>query len=128
MLIIAYLNFDLAQDDFLDGSYLKCYVKEHPRVSEGETQEHLIKMISNAWKCLNQEYISPSNPFSLTFNKICLNGARMVPLMYSYADSKHSQRRLEEHVKSLLFGTSSVRGTHSGQSSVAMRDSSMCYQ
>ena len=100
-------------------------MKEHPRVSEGKTREHVIKMISNTWKCLNQEYLSPSNPFPLTFNKICLNGSRMVPLMYSYADSKHSQRRLEEHVKSLLLGTSSVRGIHQGQSSLAMKDSNV---
>ncbi|XP_054778985.1 (3S,6E)-nerolidol synthase 1-like [Prosopis cineraria] len=88
-----------------DGSYLNCYMMDHPGVSEETAREHVKRLISHAWKCLNKECFassSSSNPFPSSFAKYCLNCARMVPMMYSYDDCSPS--RLEGHVKSLLGG------------------------
>lgn len=83
-----------------DGSYSECYMKEHPGVSIEQTREHISKEISYAWKRLNKECLTP-NPLPSSFTKICLNAARMVPLMYSY--DNNSPSKLEEYVKSLLY-------------------------
>ncbi|XP_044461235.1 (3S,6E)-nerolidol synthase 1-like isoform X2 [Mangifera indica] len=84
-----------------DGSYVHYYMKEH-QVSDVEAAEkHAMNKISDAWKCLNKECLSP-NPFSSSFKRASLNLARMVPLMYSYDDNQ-SLPRLEKFVKSLLF-------------------------
>ncbi|KHN45733.1 (3S,6E)-nerolidol synthase 1 [Glycine soja] len=37
------------------GLYMKCYMKEHPHVSIEQTREHVTRMVSDAWKRLNQE-------------------------------------------------------------------------
>ncbi|ESW31214.1 hypothetical protein PHAVU_002G219300 [Phaseolus vulgaris] len=84
-----------------DGSYLKCYMREHPEVSIEEAREHVSELISKAWKNLNQECLTDANPFPSSFTKVCLNAARMVPLMYSY--DKNTPSKLEEYVKSLLL-------------------------
>ncbi|KAK7368915.1 hypothetical protein VNO80_10948 [Phaseolus coccineus] len=84
-----------------DGSYLKCYMREHPEVSIEEAREHVSELISNAWKRLNQECLTDANSFPSSFTKVCLNAARMVPLMYSY--DKSTPSKLEEYVKSLLL-------------------------
>ncbi|TKY59376.1 (3S,6E)-nerolidol synthase 1 [Spatholobus suberectus] len=84
-----------------DGSYLKCYMKEHPGVSIEQTREHVTQLISDTWKRLNQECLTETNPLPSSFTKLCLNAARMVPLMYSY--DTNSPSKLEEYVKSLLY-------------------------
>jgi len=84
----------------LDGSYLDCYMSEHQDISGEEVQRHVAHMISNEWKCLNQE-ILVANQFSASFSNFCLNAARMVPLMYHYK-SNPSLSNLQEHVKSLV--------------------------
>ncbi|TKY59377.1 (3S,6E)-nerolidol synthase 1 [Spatholobus suberectus] len=84
-----------------DGSYLKCYMKEHPGVSIEQTREHVTQLISDAWKRLNQECLTETNPLPSSFTKLCLNAAQMVPLMYSY--DTNSPSKLEEYVKSLLY-------------------------
>ncbi|KAF9672217.1 hypothetical protein SADUNF_Sadunf11G0017700 [Salix dunnii] len=84
-----------------DGSHVECYRKENEGSSYEDARNQVLDMISNAWKQLNQECLSP-NPFSTTFSKACLNIARMVPLMYDY-DDNHRLPNLEEHVKSLLY-------------------------
>ncbi|KAK7362995.1 hypothetical protein VNO77_05120 [Canavalia gladiata] len=85
-----------------DGSYLKCYMNDHPGVSIEKTREHVNKLISDAWKRLNQECLIDANPLPSSFAKLCLNATRMVPLMYSY--DTNSPSKLEEYVKSLLYG------------------------
>ncbi|KAK4254032.1 hypothetical protein QN277_009464 [Acacia crassicarpa] len=93
-----------------DGSYLSCYMNDHPGVSVETASEHTKHKVSDAWKSLNKECFNPTNPFPSSFSKICLNVARMVPMMYSYDNS--SQSRLEEHVKSLLYsGGDGIRET-----------------
>ncbi|XP_022777388.1 (3S,6E)-nerolidol synthase 1-like [Durio zibethinus] len=84
-----------------DGSYVDCFMKENQGIAVESVRQHVINMISNAWKGLNQECLS-RNPFSLSFAKASLNIARMVPLMYSY-DEKQSLPSLEEYMKSLLY-------------------------
>ncbi|KAJ4826034.1 putative terpene synthase 13 [Turnera subulata] len=84
-----------------DGSYVECYIKEHQGTSVEAARKHVVQMISETWKSLNQECLSPT-PFSSTFTKASLNLARMVPLMYNY-DDNHRLPSLEEHVKSLLY-------------------------
>ncbi|KOM31154.1 hypothetical protein LR48_Vigan01g070900 [Vigna angularis] len=88
--------------DANDGSYMKCYMMEHPEVSIEEAREHATELISNAWKRLNQECLTDANQLPSSFTKVCLNAARMVPLMYSYDTNTPS--KLEEYVKSLLQG------------------------
>ncbi|KAF9672220.1 hypothetical protein SADUNF_Sadunf11G0018000 [Salix dunnii] len=84
-----------------DGSYVECYRKENEGSSCEDARNQVLHMISDAWKQLNQECLSPS-PFSATFSKASLNIARMVPLMYNY-DDNHRLPNLEEHMKSLLY-------------------------
>ncbi|WVZ23760.1 hypothetical protein V8G54_002304 [Vigna mungo] len=88
--------------DANDGSYMKCYMIEHPEVSIEEARKHATELISNAWKRLNQECLTDANQLPSSFTKVCLNAARMVPLMYSYDTNTPS--KLEEYVKSLLQG------------------------
>jgi len=84
----------------LDGSYLNCYMSEHQDISCEDVQRHVAEMISNEWKCLNQEILDPYL-FPSSFTNFCLNAARMVPLMYHYR-SNPSLSSLQEHVKSLV--------------------------
>jgi len=85
----------------LDGSYLDCYMNEHQEISAEEAQRHVAHMISNEWKRLNQEIITPNPIFSSSFTKFCLNVARMVPLMFHY-QSNPSLSNLQDLVKSLV--------------------------
>ncbi|EEF48749.1 1,8-cineole synthase, chloroplast precursor, putative [Ricinus communis] len=93
-----------AQDenqDGYDGSYIECYMKDFPGTSVRDARNHVISMISDTWKKLNQHCLSP-NPFSGSFIRATLNGARMVPLMYDF-DSNHNLPILQQNIKSLLF-------------------------
>ncbi|KAL7212018.1 hypothetical protein ACSBR2_014805 [Camellia fascicularis] len=87
--------------DGKDGSYVQCYMKENNCSSVDAARKQVIHMISQAWKSLNKECLSP-NPFSPTFTKGSLNIARMVPLMYSY-DDKQNLPVLEEYMKSMFY-------------------------
>uniref|UniRef100_A0A161ZN00 Terpene synthase like-28 n=1 Tax=Daucus carota subsp. sativus TaxID=79200 RepID=A0A161ZN00_DAUCS len=73
--------------DGKDGSYVACYMKEHKEATIENAREHVSKLISETWKCLNKECLSP-NQYSKRFIKGSLNLARMVPLMYSYNESE----------------------------------------
>ncbi|KAJ7968399.1 Nerolidol synthase [Quillaja saponaria] len=84
-----------------DGSYMKCYMMENQGCSSTRARERVMSMISDEWKCLNQEYLFESQ-FPAIFIKASFNIARMVPLMYSY-DEKQGLPRLEELVKSMLY-------------------------
>ncbi|WRX27840.1 Terpene synthase [Theobroma cacao] len=84
-----------------DGSYVNLFIKEHLGISVQGAREHVVQIILDAWKRLNQRSCSP-NPFSPCFAKVCLNGARMAPLMYNY-DEHQNLPALEEHVKSMLL-------------------------
>lgn len=86
--------------DANDGSYMKCYMIEHPEVSIEEARKHASELISNAWQRLNQECLTDANQLPSSFTKVCLNATRMVPLMYSYDTNTPS--KLEEYVISLL--------------------------
>nr|QPL17968.1 terpene synthase [Lathyrus odoratus] len=83
-----------------DGSYSKCYMKDNPGVCIGQTREHMRKQISDAWKQLNKECLN-TNELPSSFTKLCLNAARMVPIMYSYDGNTPS--KLQKYVKSLLY-------------------------
>ncbi|KAA3478839.1 (3S,6E)-nerolidol synthase 1 [Gossypium australe] len=84
-----------------DGSYIDCYMKENQGIEVENARKHVINMIDNAWKLLNQECIFRKS-FSMTFRKASLNIARMVPLMYSY-DENQCLPSLDEYMKSLLY-------------------------
>ncbi|CAK7350845.1 unnamed protein product [Dovyalis caffra] len=86
--------------DGRDGSYLECYIREHPNITHERAREHVSQLICDAWKQLNRECLSRPSSFSATFTEACLNVARMVPLMYSYDDNP-SLPSLKEHMKSL---------------------------
>ncbi|CAL5408281.1 unnamed protein product [Camellia sinensis] len=83
-----------------DGSYVDCYMKEHDGSTAETARKQVVDMISDAWKRLNRECLSP-NRFSANFTQGCLNTARMVPLMYCY-DDNHNLPILEEHMKSMF--------------------------
>ncbi|XP_062087440.1 (3S,6E)-nerolidol synthase 1-like [Humulus lupulus] len=85
-----------------DGSYVECYMKEREGSSIEDACENIIEKTSYAWKCLNKECIMNPNPvIPPTFQKACLNFARVVPLRYTYNDD--NQQNLEELVKSILY-------------------------
>ncbi|CAL1372582.1 unnamed protein product [Linum trigynum] len=65
-----------------DGSYVDCYMKEHPGVSVHEATKHVADMIEDTWKQLNHEYLSPAVPLPTAFGKAVVDSAKMVPLMY----------------------------------------------
>ncbi|XP_010999558.1 PREDICTED: (3S,6E)-nerolidol synthase 1-like [Populus euphratica] len=90
-----------------DGSYVECYLRENEGSSFEDARKQVLHMISDAWKQLNQQCLSP-NSFSSTFSKASLNIARMVPLMYDY-DDNHRLPSLEEHMKSFLHENVSVK-------------------
>ncbi|KAI3742976.1 hypothetical protein L1987_60676 [Smallanthus sonchifolius] len=83
-----------------DGSYVKCFLMEHEYCSTKIAQEYVKKMISDAWKCLNKECISP-NTFSENFLKGSINLARLVPSMYSCSHN-NSFDLIEEYIRSIL--------------------------
>ncbi|XP_034698596.1 (3S,6E)-nerolidol synthase 1-like isoform X4 [Vitis riparia] len=108
----AKVNANHMQDenqDGHDGSYVECYLKEHRGSSVENARQIVAHMISDMWKRLNKECLSP-NPFSTSFTKGSLNIARMVPLMYSY-DDQQCLPGLEEHMKSLLLENLPYRNT-----------------
>lgn len=86
-----------------DGSYIECYMKENKDVSIELAREHVIKLIEDKWKQLNNEYFHLMSPSSRSFSKASLNSTRMVPLMYNY-DDKQSLPILQEYIKSMLYG------------------------
>ncbi|KAJ0019011.1 hypothetical protein Pint_10822 [Pistacia integerrima] len=96
--------------DGKDGSYIYYYMKEHPDCDAETAEKHVINKISDAWKILNKECLSP-NPFSSSFTRASLNLARMVPLMYNYDDNQRLPS-LEEYIKSLLFENVPTRGIY----------------
>ena len=98
---LSWINWQDENQDGHDGSYVECYLKEHRGSSVENARQIVAHMISDMWKRLNKECLSP-NPFSTSFTKGSLNIARMVPLMYSY-DDQQCLPGLEEHMKSLLL-------------------------
>ncbi|XP_023748879.1 (3S,6E)-nerolidol synthase 1 [Lactuca sativa] len=83
-----------------DGSYVTYYMRENEGCSLENAQGHVMAMISDTWKQLNQECLFP-NKFSATFIKACLNLARMVPMMYNY-DENHSLPLLKDYMNSMF--------------------------
>ena len=78
-------------------------MKEKPDTSIENARCHVMDTISETWKCLDKECLSP-NPFSTCFTKGCLNAARIIHLMYSYDDNQ-CLPSLEKHMKSLVYGS-----------------------
>ncbi|MFS7987900.1 putative S-linalool synthase [Helianthus anomalus] len=76
-----------------DGSYFKYLLMEHEFNSTEIAHEYVKKMISDTWKCLNKECLSP-NPFSEKFLNGCINLARLAPLMYGYNNKNSSDLRV----------------------------------
>ncbi|KAL5774682.1 hypothetical protein ACOSP7_012239 [Xanthoceras sorbifolium] len=93
-----------------DGSYIYYYMKEHQDSTAGDARKHAIDKISDAWKQLNKECLSP-NPFSTSFTRASLNLARMVPLMYTY-DGNQRLPILDQYIKSLLHENSALPGVY----------------
>ncbi|KAK3014674.1 hypothetical protein RJ639_009987 [Escallonia herrerae] len=94
------------EQDGHDGSYIKCYLEEQEGSSIESARQHITKMISETWKRLNKECLSP-NPFSATFTRASVSLARMIPMMYGY-DDNHRLPDLEEHIKSRLYDGPSI--------------------
>ncbi|KAL5839747.1 hypothetical protein ACOSQ4_012355 [Xanthoceras sorbifolium] len=93
-----------------DGSYIYYYMKEHQDSTAEDARKHAIDKISDAWKQLNKECLSP-NPFSTSFTRASLNLARMVPLMYTY-DGNQRLPILDQYIKSLLHENSALPGVY----------------
>nr|AYV65218.1 (E)-nerolidol synthase [Ageratina adenophora] len=83
-----------------DGSYVTYYMKENEGCSVENARDHVMAMITNTWKKLNKECLSP-NQFSVEFTKACVNLARMIPLMYNY-DENHSLPLIEDYICSMF--------------------------
>ncbi|XP_057538367.1 (3S,6E)-nerolidol synthase 1-like isoform X2 [Amaranthus tricolor] len=69
--------------DGSDHSYIDYYMKEEKTRSSKSARHHINGVISEAWNCLNREYMSSDCVFSRDFKLACLNLARMVPIMYN---------------------------------------------
>ncbi|TXG47231.1 hypothetical protein EZV62_026525 [Acer yangbiense] len=93
-----------------DGSYIYYYMKEHQDSTAEDARKHAVGKISDAWKGLNKECLSP-NPFSTSFTRASLNLARMVPLMYGYDDNQRLPI-LEQYIKSLLHESTYLPGVY----------------
>ncbi|XP_023737000.1 (3S,6E)-nerolidol synthase 1 isoform X2 [Lactuca sativa] len=89
-----------------DGSYITCFLNEHQGCPSKVARQHVVNLISDAWKSLNKECLAPY-PFSATFMKATNNIARMVPLMYSY-DNHSSLPLLDDYVKAILLENSTM--------------------
>nr|GEV27482.1 (3S,6E)-nerolidol synthase 1-like [Tanacetum cinerariifolium] len=99
-------DFGSAEDenqDGHDGSYIQYFLNEHEGCSVMVAHEHAENLISDTWKCLNKECLSP-NPGSTTFIMAAYNLARLVPLMYSYGEDG-SLPLIDNKVKSILNNT-----------------------
>ncbi|CAI9279798.1 unnamed protein product [Lactuca saligna] len=83
-----------------DGSYVTYYMRDNEGCSLENAHRHVMSIISNTWKQLNKECLSP-NKFSAPFIKACLNLARMVPMMYNY-DENHSLPLLKDYINSMF--------------------------
>ncbi|KAK4423940.1 Tricyclene synthase 0e23, chloroplastic [Sesamum alatum] len=90
------------QQDGQDGSYITCYMKDEPNVSEKQARQHVVDMILNEWRNLNQERFRLNHFSAASFKRCSLNIARMVPLMYTY-DEKQRLPLLEEYMRNTLF-------------------------
>ncbi|KAL8228215.1 hypothetical protein R6Q57_015799 [Mikania cordata] len=90
---------DVNQDGH-DGSYVTYYMKENEGCSIQNARDHVMGMITNTWKKLNKECLSP-NQYSVAFTKACVNLARMIPLMYNY-DENHSLPHIKDYICSMF--------------------------
>ncbi|KAL0327368.1 UNVERIFIED_CONTAM: Tricyclene synthase 0e23, chloroplastic [Sesamum angustifolium] len=88
--------------DGQDGSYITCYMKDEPNVSAKQARQHVVDMILNEWRNLNQECCRLNHFSAACFKRYALNLARMVPLMYAY-DENQRLPLLEEYMRRALF-------------------------
>ncbi|KDP42341.1 hypothetical protein JCGZ_02814 [Jatropha curcas] len=95
------LNNTKDEDGISGFTYKKCYMRQYPLSSFQEAKKHSMEMISDAWKELNKQCLSP-NPFSPSFIRAALNCARLASLIYGFNDN-HNLPRLQENIKSLIF-------------------------
>ncbi|XP_047339820.1 terpene synthase 10-like [Impatiens glandulifera] len=56
-------------------------------VSEEEAQQHIKRLVREAWKKVNAARVKPDNPFSKKFVDIATNFARAAHFMYQYGDA-----------------------------------------
>ncbi|KAL5207066.1 hypothetical protein ABZP36_031501 [Zizania latifolia] len=93
---------DEAQEG-IDGSYKELYLKENPRLTVGEAEEHVRGLIASEWEELNRECFS-RRAFSGGFTEAALYVARMVGVMYAYNGGKQSRLpALDDYIRMLLF-------------------------
>ncbi|KAL0372282.1 UNVERIFIED_CONTAM: Tricyclene synthase 0e23, chloroplastic [Sesamum calycinum] len=89
--------------DGQDGSYIDYYMKDEPKLSVKQARQHVLDMITNEWKNVNEECFRLRHYSSATcFKRASLNLARMVALTYGY-DEHQRLPLLEKYVKTTLF-------------------------
>lgn len=89
---------NMQQDKHQDGSYIKYYMNDEPKLSKKEARQSVEGMISDQWKVLNKEPFLRLNHSSLScFTRASLNFARMVPPMYTYDENQRLPLH-EEHI------------------------------
>ncbi|XP_059292843.1 (3S,6E)-nerolidol synthase 1-like [Lycium ferocissimum] len=93
-------NAEDEQQEGQDGSYVEYLMEEQQGLTYEDARQHVLDMVSNAWKDVNKQCLTPS-AIPLSFQKACLNVARMVPMMYIY-DENHCLPVLEKHIKSIF--------------------------
>ncbi|XP_031126388.1 probable terpene synthase 4 [Ipomoea triloba] len=93
------------KQDGNDASYVEYYIKENQGVSLSDGKQHVINMVSEQWKLLNKQCLSPTS-IPASFRKACLNITRMVPMMYNYSDT-HCLPILQKQIMS-MFSTINV--------------------
>ncbi|KAK6133314.1 hypothetical protein DH2020_032977 [Rehmannia glutinosa] len=92
-----------------EGSYIECYMKDHPDLPYKQVRKHMINMIAIEWKRLNKECFNLNDDSSVisSFQEASLNLARIVPLMYSYDDNQRLPV-LEEYINLMLLNQTSL--------------------
>ncbi|KAK4399612.1 (3S,6E)-nerolidol synthase 2, chloroplastic/mitochondrial [Sesamum angolense] len=100
---IDYMKATDELQDGRDGSYIDYYMKDEPKLSVKQARQHVLDMITNEWKNVNEECFRLRHYSSATcFKRASLNLARMVALTYGY-DENQRLPLLEEYVKTALY-------------------------
>ncbi|PKI67631.1 hypothetical protein CRG98_011844 [Punica granatum] len=82
-------------------SAIECYMKQHG-AAERETERELQKMISDAWKDINEECLRPT-PFPIPILTRILNFARVIEVLYKGKDRYTDlQTDMKDYVAALL--------------------------
>ncbi|KAM6581830.1 hypothetical protein CsatA_005604 [Cannabis sativa] len=90
------------EDDYEEHSAVECYMIEHG-VCEEEAYDELNKLITNAWKEINEEFLKPTKVASPILLR-ALNFSRVMDLIFKFGDGyTHVGKITKDIVAALLI-------------------------